>query len=170
MQALMVRLADGDRAAFEPIYEALWPVVRRFSERALGGSPDAEDAAQVALSKVFSRVSEFDPRRDAVAWVLGVAAFECRTVRQKQRRRREEPGGDAERSGAEPSPEEVALSQDLHAAVAEVLGDLSGSDAATLRALLDEQPPAVAPATFRKRVERALARLRAAWRAKHGLD
>lgn len=166
----MARLADGDRAAFEPLYEALWPVVRRFSERALAGSPDAEDAAQVAFMKLFSRVSEFDPRRDAVTWVLGVAAHECRTFRQKQRRRREELASDAEGQAPEPSPEEAAIVRDLHAAIGEVLGDLAGRDAATLRAVLEEQRPAVAGATFRKRVERALGRFRTAWSSRHGVD
>jgi RNA polymerase sigma factor (sigma-70 family) len=170
LQVLMVRLANGDRAAFEPIYEALWPVVRRFAERALAGSPDAEDAAQVAFMKLFSRVSEFDPRRDAVTWVLGVAAHECRTFRQKQRRRREDPANDGEGRASEPSPEDAAVIRNLHAAIGEVLGDLAATDAATLRAVLDEQRPAVAAATFRKRVERALTRLRAAWSSRHGLD
>jgi RNA polymerase sigma-70 factor (ECF subfamily) len=170
LQVLMVRLADGDRAAFEPIYEALWPVVRRFAERTLAGSPDAEDAAQVAFMKIFSRVSEFDPGRDAVTWVLGVAAHECRTFRQKQRRRREDPASAGERQASEPSPEDAVLVRDLHAAIREVLGDLTAGDALTLRAVLDERPPAVGAATFRKRVERALTRLRTAWSSRHGLD
>jgi RNA polymerase sigma-70 factor, ECF subfamily len=170
LQVLMGRLADGDRAAFEPIYEALWPVVRRFAERSLAGSPDAEDAAQVAFMKVFSRISELDPRRDAVTWVLGVAAHECRTFRQKQRRRREDPGGGDERQAPGPSPEDSVMAHDLHAAIGEVLGDLAASDAATLRAVLDGQRPAVAAATFRKRVERALGRLRTAWSSRHGHD
>jgi RNA polymerase sigma-70 factor, ECF subfamily len=170
LQVLMTRLAEGDRSAFDPIYEALWPPVRRFAERALVGSPDAEDAAQVAFMKVFSRISEFDPRRDAVTWVLGVAAHECRTFRQKQRRRREDPSNDGERHAPEPSPEDTVIGLDLQAALAGALGDLTVNDAATLRALLDEQRPPVAAATFRKRVERALGRLRTAWSSRHGLD
>jgi RNA polymerase sigma-70 factor, ECF subfamily len=170
LQVLMVRLADGDRTAFDPIYEALWPVVRRFAERTLAGSADAEDAAQVAFMKLFSRVSEFDRSRDAATWVLGVAAHECRTFRQRQRRRREDPPGETERPTSEPSPEDAVMVRDLHAAIAEVLGDLTARDAATLQAVLDEQRPAVAAATFRKRVERALARLRTAWSSRHGLD
>jgi RNA polymerase sigma-70 factor, ECF subfamily len=170
LQALLVRLADGDRTAFDPIYEALWPVVRRFAERALAGSADAEDAAQVAFMKVFSRVSEFDRDRDAVTWVLGVAANECRSFRQKQRRRREDPANDGERYTSGPSPEEAAMARDLHEAVEEVLGDLTERDAATLQVLLDEQLPAVPAATFRKRVERALVRLRKMWSSRHGLD
>jgi RNA polymerase sigma-70 factor, ECF subfamily len=170
IQVLMLRLADGDRTAFDPIYEALWPVVRRFAERTLAGSPDAEDAAQLAFMKVFSRISEFDQRRDAVAWVLGVAAHECRTFRQRQRRRREDSDGNGERQASEPSPEDTAMLRDLRAALGEVLGDLAAADAQTLLAVLDEERPAVAAATFRKRVERALARLRTAWSSRHGLD
>jgi hypothetical protein len=77
----MVRLADGDRGAFGPLYDTLWPVLLGFARRALAGSPDAEDAAQTALMKVFSRACDFDPSRDALSWVLGIAAFECRTLR-----------------------------------------------------------------------------------------
>ena len=71
----MERLADGDRSAFSPLYEALWPLMRRFAVRALEGSTDAEDAAQVALMKVFSHAAEFDAERDVVAWVLGIVAW-----------------------------------------------------------------------------------------------
>jgi RNA polymerase sigma-70 factor (ECF subfamily) len=68
----MARLASGDRRAFDPVYQALWPIVHRFAERLLGGSADVDDAAQGALVNVFARVSELDPERDALAWVLGV--------------------------------------------------------------------------------------------------
>jgi RNA polymerase sigma-70 factor (ECF subfamily) len=168
LQQLMVRLASGDRRAFDPVYEALWPVLRRFAERALAGSPDAEDAAQGALVNVFARASEFDPERDALAWALGVAAYECKTVRQKRRRRREQSLPTHDDPALDPTPEELAVSRDLEAAALELLGGLRPEDAATLRALISgERPPG---ATFRKRLERALVRLRAAWSSRHGLD
>jgi DNA-directed RNA polymerase specialized sigma24 family protein len=105
-----------------------------------------------------------------VTWVLGVAAHECRTYRQKQRRRREDPLMAAEPPSIDASPEDAVIARDLHAAIGEVLGDLAASDAATLRAVLDEARPAIAAATFRKRVERAIIRLRAAWSSRNGLD
>ena len=32
----MLRLADGDRAAFDPLFDELWPLLRRFCARTLG--------------------------------------------------------------------------------------------------------------------------------------
>jgi RNA polymerase sigma-70 factor, ECF subfamily len=168
VQELMVRLADGDRAAFDPLYAILWPVVRRFAERALSGSADAEDAAQSALIKVFSRSTEFDRNREALPWILGVVAFECRTFRQRTRRRREAPPPPNERIDTEPSPEQATLALELEAHVRQVLGDLSPLDEEALRALITGQRPAVPGATFRKRLERALERFRIAWRSRHG--
>src|SRR5689334_6702592 len=86
LQRLVARVAEGDRDAFHPLFEALWPVVRRFAERSLGGA-DAEDAAQNALVKIFARASELDPARPALPWVIAIAASECRTLRRRAGRR-----------------------------------------------------------------------------------
>ena len=48
------------------------------------------------------------------------------------------------------------------------LASLSPGDAATLLAYARGEPPDLPGATFRKRVERALARLRSRWRIDHG--
>jgi DNA-directed RNA polymerase specialized sigma24 family protein len=165
----MVRLADGDRDAFLPVYESLWPVLRRFTERAMGGTADADDAAQVALTNVFFRASEFDAERDALSWVLGIAAYECRTLRAKRRRRREDAGAQddlARVHGSGPNPEESVIASDLQAAMLDVLGTLREADVETLRLVAAGERPG--GATFRKRVERAVSRLRTAWRTRHG--
>ncbi len=169
----MVRLADGDRSAFEPVFTSIWPILRRFALRVMGSPADAEDAAQAALEKVLYRAAEFDSSRDALAWVLGIAAYECRSLRQKSRRRKEEPGGLDELAPAlaldgDFSPEDQMIARELEAAVLDVLGTLRANDAETLQLLLAERRPD--GATFRKRVERAMRRLREAWRAKHGTD
>ena len=43
IQALMRRLADGDREAFDPLYEALQPLVSRFTDRMLLGGGVLQD-------------------------------------------------------------------------------------------------------------------------------
>ena len=167
----MVRLADGDRAVFHPIFELLWPELRRFARRAMNGAPDAEDAAQSALMKILARAGELDPDRDALTWAIGITAYECRTLRQRARRRREEGGAMdrlAELPTTEDPPEDLVVARDLEDAAIEELGRLGASDAATLRALASGERPAVSAATFRKRVQRALARLRGSWASKHG--
>lgn len=166
----MTALAAGDRHAFHPVFVSLWPLVKRLTARHLP-SADAEDAAQQALLNVFRRAPEYDPMRDALPWVLGVAAFEIRTARRKRQRRREAPASDEVAGAARgPSPEEVALSHDLDAALEAALGELSELDRETLQLFARGDRPEVAGATFRKRVERALSRLRAVWRLRHGDD
>src|SRR2546426_1152653 len=88
LQRLMERLADGDRAAFHPVFAVLWPLLRRFAARQL------------------------------------------------------RPEG--------------------------ALGALRPEDAETLRLYARGHRPAVAAATFRKRIERAMARLRGIWRTTDG--
>ena len=165
LQAQMERLADGDRSAFHPVYESLWPIVRRFAARHLPAD-EAEDAAQEALLKIFHRSATFDPERSAVAWALAIAAFEIRTIRRRRQRRRESPP-DADGAPAvdpSPSPEETAMQRDLQEAVRVALGELRPGDAETLRLYSQGDRAQIAAATFRKRVGRALGRLRAVWR------
>jgi DNA-directed RNA polymerase specialized sigma24 family protein len=171
LHAAMVRLADGDRTAFDPVYRALWPVLLRFAERAVG-APEAEDAAQAVLLNVFARASELDPARDALTWVLGIAAWEHRTRRRRARRCREDhpPDAGASLPDLRESPEDAALARDLAAAMRDVAGSLSPADAETLALVLDGRRPDAPSATFRKRLERATQRLRAAWRSRHGTE
>ncbi|MFL5247246.1 MAG: RNA polymerase sigma factor [Myxococcales bacterium] len=169
LQRGMCALADGDRSAFDAVFAALWPVLRRFAERALPDPAAAEDAAQSALLKVFSRAAEFDPSRDALSWVLGIAAYECRTVRKRRARRREDlTAAPPEREPVAASPEELAIDADLQAAAAGILGSLRPVDATTLLAAARGQRQSTT--LFRKRLERALSRFRKEWRARHGED
>jgi RNA polymerase sigma-70 factor, ECF subfamily len=166
----MVRLAEGDREAFAPVYQLLWPILRRFAMRALAGAPEAEDAAQEALLKVFARAHEFDATRSALPWALSIAAYECKTFRQRQRRSRLTNGIEVDPPSNAPDPEQSAIARDLEASLQEVLHTMNPGDAATLRALLDEQRPKIPGATFRKRLARALLRLKTLWNSRHDLD
>ncbi len=162
---LVVRLADGDRRAFDPLYDVLRPKVRRFAERAVGVA-EAEDVTQAVMLKVFERASSFEAGRDAVAWILGIAAFECRTARTRVRRRREDdlvaaPLETLLFRGSDPLA--VALSHDVEDAFRETFGELTSADRETLTCVARGERPELPPATFRKRVERAFARFRRAW-------
>jgi RNA polymerase sigma-70 factor (ECF subfamily) len=167
LQRGMCALADGDRGAFDPVFAALWPLLRRFAERALLDPAAAEDAAQSALVDVFARAAEFDPDRDALSWALGIAAYQCRTLRNKRVRRREDLiETSPEPEAASSSPEDVAIDADLQAAAASVLGTLRPLDATTLLAAAHGRREK--SSLFRKRLERALSRFRKEWRARHG--
>jgi RNA polymerase sigma-70 factor (ECF subfamily) len=122
------------------------------------------------LLKVFARASRFDPARDALAWALGIAAFEVRTARKRTARRKEEL---VERL-ALPDPhlleEDAIIDRHLESAAFEVLGTLRPLDVEALQCAIRGRSPPVSAAAFRKRVERAIKRLKIAWRAKHGAD
>ncbi len=171
LQQWMARLADGDRSAFAPAFAVLHPLVARFCARLLPDGVDAEDAAQAALLKVFTRAADFDASRDALPWVLALAAHECRTYRKARQRRREEAAPDEGLPDVAEGPEARLAGAQLAAALRGVLEDLKPEDVATLAVALGEaERPAVPPATFRKRLERAMTRLRAAWRTRHGVE
>ncbi len=172
LQLAMRALAAGDRSAFNPVFTALWPVLRRFCHRSLRDADAARDAAQTALLKLFLRASDFRADGDVVTWALGFASYECLSARNRTRRRREH-GEDALLAtvplGA-PSPEERAIHGDLRVAAVEVLGTLRPRDVDTLTASFTDARPAGSNASSRKRLQRALGRLRMAWRQTYGND
>ena len=160
----VLRLADGDRSAFDEVFALVRGPVEATCRRLLGDSPDAEDAAQAALWTVFRDVSDYDPSRaPAMAWILTRTLCEARTLRRRQQRAyaRDVPADDLAH-GADP-----ILADDDHVAVRrllDLLSTLPSSDREALEAWVDLGPrPDLEPATFRKRVQRALSRLRAAW-------
>ena len=171
LHGLMLRLADGDRRAFDGVFAALEPVVARLCRHLLPDAAEAEDAAQAALLKIFLEASRFNPQRDAVGWALTIAAFECRTLRQKRRRLREDAMTPGDAAPDDRTPEADALDVEQRSAFEAVLQEMSPVDRETLCALTGQiNRPAVPPATFRKRAERALRRVRAVWRSRYGLD
>jgi RNA polymerase sigma-70 factor (ECF subfamily) len=157
LRSHLARAADGDRAALEPAFTQLHPFVLAFCRRVLG--PDgAEDAAQEALVTLFGRLGDYDAARDPVPWVLAFASNACRTARRRTVRRREAP--DPPERATEGDPEGDLLAAELREAVRDTLATLSALDAETLALAMGDRP---AGATFRKRLERASARFRAAW-------
>ena len=168
LQEELTALSRGDRTAFDPLFRRLWPLLRGFARRFLPEA-DADDAAQEALLRIFSRANEFDPGRDALSWALGIAAWQVRTQRTRIRRRREEAVEAAqEPSDPSASPEASAIASQLRETIERALAELSPDDAVTLQAYARGERPDLPAPTFRKRVERALVRLRARWRIGHG--
>lgn len=168
IHALMVRFADGDRAAFDDVFAALWPLVHAFARRALGSAVDADDVAQIALVKIFSRIVDMNRDRDGVAWAFTIAAFETKTALRKRTRSRENPLnslGDVASTAAR--QDDVFETHALIRAAQELVGTLSSSDQEALASAFGDDPRPTDD-TFRKRRFRALERLRAAWRKVYG--
>ncbi len=153
----MSALAEGDRTAFDPMFDALWPFFRALARKWIGDPQEADDAAQQALLKVFERASEFEAGCEALPWLVAVVANECRTLRQRKKRRREE-ALDVD-TGTTPESD--------FEAVLEVLGHLSTQDQIALRAAWFGEAAPGAPVTLRKRLQRATSRFRALWSSHH---
>ena len=167
IQRLMTAAADGDRAAVDPLFHALWSIAVGYATRFLGNAATAEDVAQDALVKLFAQLDRFDRERDALTWALTHTTWQCRTARRTQQRRGEESASVDEVIDDRERMEE----RELVRAALETLASLPARDRDVIAAVLtddDELRRALAPATFRKRLERALGRLRTSWRSRHG--
>lgn len=171
----MRRLAEGDRSAFDPVFDALWPSALSVAVRMLGPGQDAEDAAQEALAKLFARADHYDPSRPALPWALTFVSWECRTIHKRRARRREELTAEPpeQPSDEAPLPEQALEARQRGEAFAALLEALRPEDRATLEAAMAGDREAaeragVTAATFRKRLERAVSRARALWRDAYG--
>jgi RNA polymerase sigma-70 factor (ECF subfamily) len=168
LDALMARLADGDRSAFTPVFRRLWAPTFRMCMSMLKNEADAKDAAQQSMEKILARASSYDASRPAMPWALAIAAWECRTIRQVRRRRRETPDELVKEPMTSGAEDEMARRDLTHAAL-EAMGQLSEADKETLFATFWEESASTSGATFRKRRERAVHRLRDAFRRIYGI-
>ncbi len=168
LELAFARMADGDRSAVPSVFEALLPIVRAFCARFVN-EVDVDDATQLSLEKIFARSHEFDARRPLLPWVCAVSAWECRTLRTKRRRLRENLTDEPlERVTDQPTPEDATAEKELAAAAESALGTLSQADQASLRDAFWAVVPKGDPAA-RKRKERALHRVREALRRLYGI-
>jgi len=158
----MVRLVDGDRAAFDPLFAALHPRAVALARMRLDAS-DADDAAQQTLVRVFARAHEFTPGRPVLPWFYAIAANEIHGLARGRARGAARcatlDAADHVAGGAD--PEAALVDAELRASLRAAIGALDDASASAVRALLGEEARAgVEPAAFRKRVSRAYARLR----------
>ena len=159
LDACMDRLARGDRTAFEPLHAPLRARASRLVAARLG-KDGAEDVVQSALTKVFGRASEFVPGRPCLPWFYAIVANEIRAARRKNAH--DVPSEiDEAALVATDDPEAALAAREIERALEIAIDALDVEAANTIHALLGRAPmPDVPPATFRKRVSRAYAKLR----------
>ena len=141
----------------------------RYATRFLGDRALAEDAAQDALVTLFGQLDRFDRERDALTWALAHRDVGVPHARAAASQRRAEAAATVDPSGRRARRRSRSASssaprsprsrrsppRDIEIITAALIDD-------------DELRRALAPATFRKRLERALGRLRTSWRSRHG--
>ena len=163
LRAQLIRLKEGDRTAFTAVFDTLHPLTVAFARRMVG-DVEAEDAAQQALLKLFAQAAAYDETKDVAAWALSLTAWECRTIRTRNRRRKEVPMLEVD-SDPVHDPRDDLFERKVIEEARAVLKSLSPADQETLQRAFagDGCGP-----TFRKRKQRAIARLIHAWRTIHG--
>lgn len=163
----MSRLARGDRSAFGELYVALRPRALRVARLRVGADA-AEDVAQQALERVFARASDFTPGRACLPWFYAVLGNELQSERRRRARLVLDEGAAASAVHAEADTEAQLLGRELERALERALAELDTDSAAVIAALLGRGlPPHVKPATLRKRLSRAYAKLRLLLGADH---
>lgn len=158
-------VADGDRAAFGPVFVGLYPRVRAVCARITGNGADADDAAQAAMMKLFEQAHRYETGRSVIGWALALAVWEARTVARSNQRRSARASADADLSlladGAERADDLLAdleLRQLLDAAISDLAPNHQSAVEATLRGFIPAD--ATAAANLRKQRQRAVGQLR----------
>jgi len=160
LDALMERLAWGDRAAFQPLYLELQPRALRLATMRVGAA-SAADVAQSALLKVFARASEFEAGRPCLPWFYAIVGNEIRSARRSALRYVLDSSASHELIDEARDAEAQLVERELARALQLAIDSLDAEAANSLRAMLGlAEIPDLQPATFRKRVSRAYAKLR----------
>ncbi|NUO52824.1 MAG: sigma-70 family RNA polymerase sigma factor [Polyangiaceae bacterium] len=166
----MCALADGDRDAFAVVFRSVKPLLDRYVTKMVRDPASRDEIVQASVIKVFEAASTFDPDRDAAVWVIALASWEIRSFRRDRSRQLLRSGGDPASIGvaAAEDPERETLQREVIDAVHQCVGDLSPADQEVILATLagERQPNP----TFRKRLERALARFKSRWVARYEHD
>lgn len=163
----MSRLARGDRAAFPSLFAELGPRALRLARQRVGEAA-AEDVAQQVLERVFARASDFTPGRPCLPWFYAILGNELQAERRRGARWVLDEEAAARGLAIDADAEDRLLQRELERALEGALAELDSDSAGAIAALLGRAtPPDLKPATLRKRLSRAYAKLRLLLGADH---
>ena len=166
----------GERPAQRALFAALAPRAYRVAVRYLGEGPDAEDAVQEAMARVFRGLASFDlARARLTTWAHAIAAREALRVLRK---RAPLVFPDAEAlppvSDAEPLATDHLAAADLRALIARLSdGYRAVFNLAAVEGVTDDEIAealGISPATSRSQLTRARRQLRTWIEARRGSD
>lgn len=175
-ELIVGRVLAGDKAAFGLLIDRHRPEAVRLARRVLWSSAEAEDAVQEAWLQAFLSLPRLETASRFRGWLLGIVV----NIARSQRRRRRDAsledwaGGravdDPALRDAEPLPDVVQESRELHRIVVAAIGELAPEQRAAVElhyvdglklweiAALSNAPVG----TVKARLHRARARLRQA--------
>lgn len=76
---------QGDKAAFGKLIEAYQGPVYNLAYRMLNNEAEAEEAAQEAFIRAYTRLNTYDPKRKFSSWMLTIASNYCIDIIRKRR-------------------------------------------------------------------------------------
>lgn len=120
---------NGDKQAFGKLIEAYQGPVYNLAYRMLNNSREAEEAAQEAFIRVYTRIDSYNPKHKFSTWVLSITSNYCIDLIRKRRAillsiDEPLPSHPALMSEKESSPESQALSGEREAQVQDLLQTL----------------------------------------------
>lgn len=167
--ALIAAVANGDRAAFESLFDFYAPRIKTFLIRRGTPAGRAEDLAQEAMLQIWRKAAQFDPTRaTAAAWIFAIARNLCI---DQYRRTRAAPEPDPSLDPEPPRPADLLIGEAQRAArVREAISSLPQDQAEALRlAFYDELSHSemetllgIPLGTVKSRLRLAMGRLRSA--------
>lgn len=124
----LLRAQQGDQEAFTRLVEAYQVPVFNLAYRMLGNANEAEDAAQEAFLRAYTRLSTCDPQRKFSSWILAIVSHYC-IDRLRRRRGNDSVSLEALNAGrwlpdGKIKPEEQALRQEQSILIQRLLGEL----------------------------------------------
>ncbi len=84
-QVWLEQARQGDHVAFGRLVEAYQGPVYNLAYRMLGNSGEAEEAAQEAFIRAFTRLHTYDPSRKFSTWILSITSNYCIDLIRKRR-------------------------------------------------------------------------------------
>ena len=84
-QVWLERARRGDKQAFGQLIEAYQGPVYNLAYRMLGNSGEAEEAAQEAFIRAYTRLSSYDPAHKFSTWLLSITSNYCIDQIRKRR-------------------------------------------------------------------------------------
>lgn len=128
-QVWLEQARQGDKAAFGKLIDAYQGPVFNLAYRMLGNRGEAEEAAQEAFIRAYTKLDSYDPSRKFSTWMLSIASNYCVDLLRKRRTLllsldQPLPSHPALMSDRADGPEAQAVDSELEAAVQELLEEL----------------------------------------------
>lgn len=84
-QVWLEQARQGDQVAFGRLVEAYQGPVFNLAYRMLGNAQEAEEAAQEAFIRAYTRLDSYDPKRKFTTWILTITSNYCIDQLRKRR-------------------------------------------------------------------------------------